>query len=82
MEAAIMGSIRRILMEGMKGEGGMSAVNLSAEVIANAASWAIYGAVKEWFETPEHPPAEQVAPAIAELILPMIMTHDASVGSL
>ena len=82
MDAAITGSIRRILMEGMKSEGGVGAAPLSAEVIANAASWAIYGAVREWFDTPEHPSAEQIAPAIAGLVLPMVTANSVLAGSL
>jgi len=82
MDAAIMRSIRGILMQGMKGEGSEGAALLSAELIANAASWAIYGAVKEWFDTPEHPPAEQIAPAIAGLVLPMVTANGVLAGSL
>jgi AcrR family transcriptional regulator len=79
MDAAIMGSIRRTLLEGMKGEG---SAPLSAELIANAASGAIYGAVKEWFDTANHLSAEQVAPAIAGLVLRMVATDSVLVGSL
>lgn len=78
MDAAITRSIRRTLMPGIRRDG---AAALSAEVIANAASWAIYGAVKEWFDTPDHAPAEEIAPAIAEIILPII-TMDGSADTI
>jgi AcrR family transcriptional regulator len=81
MDAAIMTAIRRTLMQGMKGKEAESAGPLSAELLASAASWAIYGAVKEWFDTPNHPAAEQIAPAIAGLILPMVTIHGVLAGS-
>lgn len=75
MDAAITASIRRVLTQGIgKGDGNARAPALSPDLIANAASWAIYGAVKEWFDTPGHPPAEQIGPSISELILPMLET--------
>ncbi len=43
---------------------------LPAEMIAASCSWAIYGAVKEWFKTPGHSPPEEVVP----LILPILQT--------
>ncbi len=73
MDAAITASIRRVLMQGIgKWDGNVAAPALSPELVASAASWAIYGAVKAWFDTPGHPPAEQIAPSISELILPML----------
>jgi AcrR family transcriptional regulator len=67
MDAAITSAIRRVLMEGIRKDGA-----LSPELIGNAASWAIYGAVKQWFETPNHPSAEEIAPLISEMVLTML----------
>ncbi|MFZ0594407.1 MAG: TetR/AcrR family transcriptional regulator [Bryobacteraceae bacterium] len=75
MDAAITASIRRVLRQGIgKCDGNVGAPALSLELIANAASWAIYGAVKAWFDAPGHPPAELIGPAISDLILPMLET--------
>src|SRR5271168_2729533 len=64
VDAAITNAIRRVLEKGMPGS-----EHPSNGMIAAAASWAIYGAVKQWFFTPNHPPAEQVVPTILELAL-------------
>jgi AcrR family transcriptional regulator len=71
-EAAITRAIRRVLIGGIPqpGEGG----GPSPEMIATTASWAMYGAVKEWFFTSGHVPAEQIAPVILELVLPILQT--------
>ena len=70
IEAALTTAIRRVLMEGMPKSG--SASGPPPEMIASAASWAIYGAVKEWFHTPDRPPAEEVIPLIMQLINPIL----------
>jgi AcrR family transcriptional regulator len=70
VDAAITTAIRRVLEKGMPEPEPPSLP--SAGMIAAAASWAIYGAVKQWFFTPNHPPAEQAVPAILELVLPIL----------
>jgi AcrR family transcriptional regulator len=75
VESAITTAIRRVIMAGMpKAESadGVSVSGPSPEIAATAASWAIYGAVKEWFHTPDHAPAEVVVPEILKLIVPML----------
>ncbi len=72
IEAAMTQAIRRVLFEGMPKTG--SASGISPGMIATTASWAIYGAVKEWFNTPGRPPAEAIAPAILKLILPILQS--------
>ena len=44
----------------------------SPEMIATAVSWAIYGAVKEWFNSPSHAPAEEIVPLVLRLVLPIL----------
>jgi AcrR family transcriptional regulator len=70
IEAAVTNAIRRILVAGIsatKPESGSSPA-----MIATAASWAIYGSVKEWFNTPGRRPAEEIAPVILSLIIPIL----------
>ena len=75
VDAAIVGAIRRVITRS-NGESGGSSPLLS-EMAATAASSAIYGAVKEWFSAPGHPPAQEIAPEILEFVLPMLQVESA-----
>jgi AcrR family transcriptional regulator len=66
VDAAIIAAIRRVLERGMPPE------LPSTGMIAAAASWAIYGAARQWFFTPNHLPAKQIVPEILELVLPIL----------
>jgi AcrR family transcriptional regulator len=72
VEAAVTAAIRRVLMEGMPKD--IFITGVPPVMIATTAGWAIYGAVKEWFNTPERPPAEEIVPVILRLILPILET--------
>ena len=70
VDAALTNAIRRVLEKGMPLSDQTPLP--SAGMIASTASWAIYGAVKQWFFTPGHPSAEEVVPTILELVLPIL----------
>jgi AcrR family transcriptional regulator len=70
MEAAMTTAIRRVLIGGLTKDSPNTVP--SPEIIATAASWAIYGAVKQWFYTPGHRPAEEIVTPILQLILPIL----------
>ena len=74
IESAITKAIRRVLLGGMPREGRLPVP--TPEMIATTASWAIYGAVKEWCNTPEHPSAEEIVPVILQLIIPILKASD------
>jgi AcrR family transcriptional regulator len=69
-DAAITNAIRRVLASGIQQHG--DGPTIPPDMVATAASWAIYGAVKQWFYTPNHPPAEQIVPSILHLVLPIL----------
>jgi len=69
-DAAMVTAIRRVLAEGIgkhaeipEGQRAMHAA---------AASWAVYGAAKEWLNTPERPPTEAIVPQIVALVAPLL----------
>lgn len=70
IESAIVAAIQRTFLKGMPPTAPGSGIPM--EMVASAVSWAIYGAVKQWFYAPNHPPAEEIAPSILQLILPML----------
>ena len=69
VDAAIIAAIRRVIARGNP------QADSPSELIASTASWAIYGAVREWFYTPDHPPAEDVVPRILQLVLPILAAN-------
>src|SRR5258705_278099 len=70
--AAVTAAIRRVLMEGMPKDSFIT--GFPPVMIATTAGWAIYGAVKEWFNTPDRPQAEEIVPVILRLVLPILQT--------
>jgi AcrR family transcriptional regulator len=70
IEAAITSAIQRVLLSGIARAPITSGP--SAAMVATTASWAIYGAIKEWLKTPARPPAEEIASVILPLIVPIL----------
>jgi AcrR family transcriptional regulator len=66
-DAAITTAIGSFLR---RGQGDLP--GLSNEVAASAASWAIYGAVKQWFASPNRPPVKEIVPEILSLVVPIL----------
>ena len=69
-DAAMIAAIRRVLAAGMAEHGSVPEEQQAMQ--AAAASWAIYGAVKEWLNTPNRPAASEVVPQILELVTPLL----------
>ncbi|MEG9437043.1 TetR/AcrR family transcriptional regulator [Edaphobacter sp. HDX4] len=71
-DAGIVAAIRRVILQGVQGKPVPEL--LTPEIVATTAAWAIYGAVKQWYYTPDHPPAGTMVPSILQLVLPILMT--------
>ncbi len=75
MESAIIAVVRTMLLDGIRNHPPASPVPPAAspELLASTASWAIYGAAKEWVQTPNHPPSEEIAATIQRLVAPILL---------
>ena len=67
MDAAMVAAIRRLLLEGLE-----RGRRPEPELAAAAASWAICGAVRQWFSDPHRAAAETVVPRLVKLLLPVL----------
>ncbi len=79
VEGTVIDQIRVILMDGSKKH--PVERNIPPEMIAAAASWAIYGAVKQWVNTPERVPAEEFVVTAANLVMPILAAGVVSVAT-
>lgn len=70
-DAAMIAAIRRVLAEGMAKHTSLPEERRAMQ--SAAASWAIYGAVKEWLNTPDRPSAEATVPEIVALVTPLLL---------
>jgi len=71
LQATVIDQIRLVLLEGVRRHPGDG--RISPELIAATASWAIYGSVKQWVNSPDRPPQEQFVALAVELVHPIIM---------
>jgi AcrR family transcriptional regulator len=70
VEATIIDQIRIVLLDGYQRH--PAELTVPAEMIAATASWAIYGAVKQWVSTPNRASAEEFVSVAAELVRPIL----------
>ena len=69
-DAAMIAAIRRVLAGGMAKH---TAIPQELQGMRSAAAaWAIYGAIKEWLNSPGRPAAETVVPEIVALVAPLL----------
>ena len=70
VEGTVIDQIRVILMDGYKKHPVEGTIN--PELLGATASWAIYGAAKQWVNTPEHVPAEEFVATAVNLVRPIL----------
>jgi AcrR family transcriptional regulator len=75
LESAVIAIVKKMVLDGLRQNPVPSLI--SAEIAAAAASWAIYGAAKEWVHTPHRGPSEHTA----GLVLPLVTRILAPVSS-
>jgi AcrR family transcriptional regulator len=71
VEATVIDQIRIVLLDGFQRH--PVERNIPAEMIAATASWAIYGAVKQWINTVDRVSAEEFVAVAVELVRPIVM---------
>jgi AcrR family transcriptional regulator len=69
-DAAMIAAIRRVLADGMAKYTSVPGERRAMQ--SAAASWAIYGAVKEWLNTADRPSAESIVPEIVAMVTPLL----------
>lgn len=70
MESAVIAVVRRLLLEGLRRHPAQKGI--APEMVAAAASWAIYGAAREWAQSEDRPPAEEIADSVMALVAPIL----------
>src|ERR1700692_2692236 len=71
VQATVIDQIRIVLLEGFQRH--PVERTIPAEMIAATASWAIYGAVKQWINTADRVSAEEFVSVAVELVRPIVM---------
>ena len=69
-ESAIISVVRKMILEGLKLHPSQSAT--APEMIAATTSWAMYGAVKEWTQTPDRGAPDEIASTVMTLVSPIL----------
>jgi succinylarginine dihydrolase len=65
------------VVEGMFQEGAANhamAPGADPNLLATTAAWAIFGAARRWYQTPDRIPAEQMAAKIEAMVKPIFLT--------
>ena len=70
LESAVIAMVRRMLLEGMVRHPPENGV--SPEMMATTLSWAIYGASKEWMQTPNRCRSEEIVDTVMMLVAPIM----------
>jgi AcrR family transcriptional regulator len=71
LQATVIDQLRAVLLEGARQHPATG--RISPELVAATASWAIYGAVKQWVHSPDRPPQEEFVQLAVELVQPIIL---------
>jgi AcrR family transcriptional regulator len=79
VEGTVIDQIRVILMDGFKKHPMEGSIN--PELVAATASWAIYGAAKQWVNNPDRAPSEEFVATAVNLVRPILTTGTVSAAN-
>jgi AcrR family transcriptional regulator len=71
LEGSIIPVIEGIFTEGISRHA--LAPGVDAALLATTAAWAVFGAARRWFQTPDRIPAEEMAAKIETMVSPVIL---------
>lgn len=72
METAIVAVVRRGILEGSAKHPPKSGV--PTELMASMIAWAIYGAAKEWVQSPKRMPVPKIGETIEKIVKPILLS--------
>jgi len=70
IEGSIIPVVEDMFKEGLAHHG--MALGVDAALRATTAAWAVFGAARRWFQTPNRSPAEEVAARIETMVTPVL----------
>jgi AcrR family transcriptional regulator len=70
LESSIIPVVEGMFKDGLVLHGVASGVD--AELLAATAAWAVFGAARRWFQTPNRMPAEEMASKIEAMVRPIL----------
>src|SRR6202166_3964637 len=70
LEGSIIPVVETMFKEGLALHG--IAPGVDAALLATTAAWAVFGAARLWFQTPNHIPAEEMAARIETMVSPVL----------
>jgi len=72
LEGSIIPVVEGMFQEGLALHG--TATGVDASLLATTAAWAIFGAARQWHQTPDRIPAEEMAATIEAMVKPIFLT--------
>jgi AcrR family transcriptional regulator len=76
LEGSIIPVVEGMFKEGIAHHG--MAPGVDAALLATTAAWAVFGAARRWFQTPDRIPAEQMAAKIETMVKQIFLSAPAS----
>ena len=72
LEGSIIPVVEDMVKEGISHHA--LAPGADAAILATTAAWAVFGAARRWFQTPDRIPAEEMAAKIEIMVMPVILS--------
>jgi len=77
LEGSIIPVVENIFREGAASRSGAGGTDL--DLLATTAAWAIFGAARRWYQTPDRVPAVEMASKIEAIVKPLLLSASGSV---